>query len=131
MQLPDSTALQFWDSFAVSQLRENLSELKGGEEGRHDHAQMEATMHQAAGEQGLARRELSTYMTHLPAQNSNAVQDLQTQLGEQTAAHQRALQEQGVQFAAQLAQESQRADRREAAARMARESCARSSPDRS
>ena len=119
VKLPERTALQFWDSFALSQYRDQVAELQAGEEARHDHQAMEASVQQAAEEQGLTRRELSTYLTHLQAQNSSAVQELQRQLGEQTAAHQRALQEQGTQFATQLAQESQRADRREAAARQA------------
>ena len=119
VKLPERTALQFWDSFALSQYKDQVAELQAGEEARHDHQGMEAAVQQAAEEQGLTRRELSTYMTHLQAQNSSAVQELQRQLGEQSAAHQRALQEQGTQFAAQLAQESQRADRREAAARQA------------
>jgi len=119
VKLPERTALQFWDSFALSQYKDQVAELQAGEEARHDHQGMEAAVQQAAEEQGLTRRELSTFMTHLQAQNSSAVQELQRQLGEQSAAHQRALQEQGAQFAAQLAQESQRADRREAAARQA------------
>ena len=79
------------------------------------------TSEEAADEQGITRNELNTFMTHMAAQSSSAARDLQRQLNEASQAHQRAMAEQGAQFAQALAQQSQLAERREAAAELARQ----------
>ena len=122
VKLPPRTAVTFWDSYALSQFRGMVAELQNSEQARVEHVQMEGAVQQAAEEQGLSRREMTSYMGHLAAQNSSAVETLQRQLNESHIAQRTALQEQGAAFATQLAQESQRADRREQAARMAMES---------
>ena len=113
--LPERTALTFWDSFAMSHYREMVTGLEGAQEAGRSHQQMEAAMEQAAGEEGVTRREMMTFMDHLQAQNTGAAAQLQRNLDEATVAHRRALQEQGDQFARALAGESQRAGRRERA----------------
>ena len=121
VKLPARTSLQVWDSFAMSQYKEQVAELQNSELARHDHNNMQAAMQEAADEQGITRNELNTFMTHMAAQSSSAARDLQRQLNESSQAQQRAMAEQGAQFAQALAQQSQQADRREAAAELARQ----------
>eukprot|EP00969_Alexandrium_andersonii_P071856 3171726-Alexandrium_andersonii.AAC.1 len=64
---------------------------------------MEAAMEQAAGEEGVTRRELATFMDQLQAQSTGAAAQLQRDLDDATAANRRALQEHGEQFARALA----------------------------
>ena len=120
VRLPERTALTFWDSFALSQYRDMVAGLEGAQEGARAHQGMEAAMEEAVGqEEGVTRREMLAFMTQLQAQSSSAAQTLQQNLDQSAQAHRRALQEQGDQFARSLAEESQRADRRERAAQQA------------
>jgi hypothetical protein len=119
VKLPERTALTFWDSFAMSHYRDMVAGLEGGQEAGRSHQQMEAAMEQAAGEEGVTRREMMTFMDHLRAQSTGAAAQLQRNLDDATAAHHRALAEQGERFARALADESQRADRRERVAQQA------------
>ena len=120
VRLPERTALTFWDSFALSQYRDMVAGLEGAQEGARAHQGMEAAMEEAVGqEEGVTRREMLAFMTQLQAQSSSAAQTLQQNLDQSAQAHRRALQEQGDQFARSLAEESQRAERRERAAQQA------------
>ena len=120
VKLPERTALTFWDSFALGRYRAMVGGLEGAQEAGRAHQQMEAAMEEAAGqEEGVTRRELVALMSQLQAQSTSAAQTLQRDLEQSTQAQRRALQEQGDQFAQALAEESQRADRRERAAQQA------------
>ena len=94
LKLPKRTSLEIWDSFAMSQYKEMQAELSDRQQAGHDHQRMEAAMTDAAGEQGISRHELNTFMTHLTAQNTSAVQALQRQLDETGRAQQRTVEKQ-------------------------------------
>ena len=74
VKLPKRTSLEVWDSFAMSQYKEQVAELQSSQQAMHEHQQMEAAMQDAANEQGISRHELSTFMTHVAAQNTSAAE---------------------------------------------------------
>ena len=119
--LPKRTSLEIWDSFAMSQFKEMQAELSDRQQAGHDHQRMEAAMTDAAGEQGISRHELTTFMNHLSAQSTSAAETLQRQLNETSQAQQRAMAQQGDAFAQALAEQSQAADRRDRAQQLAME----------
>ena len=56
VQLPERTALTWWDSFALGRYREMVADLEGAQEAGRAHQQMEAAMEEAAGqEEGVTR----------------------------------------------------------------------------
>ena len=93
VKLPKRTSLEIWDSFAMSQYKEMQAELSEKQQAGHEHQNMEAAMQDAANEQGISRHELHTFMNHLVAQSTSAVQALQRQLDETSRAQQRIAQE--------------------------------------
>ena len=113
VKLPARTALTFWDSFAMSQYRDMVAGLQSDDAAGREHAEMQGAVAQAAEEEGVSRREMMQFMTHLQSQNTAATRELQARLDDSARAQRQALQEQGTQFAEALAQESQRADRRD------------------
>ena len=68
---------------------------------------------EAAQESGVSRAEVATYMDQMRRQSSEALGEVQRSLQETSLAQQRTMEEQAVSFARQLAQETQRADRRD------------------
>ena len=95
VKLPKRTRLEIWDAFAMSQFKEMQAELSERQQAGHDHQRMEAAMTDAAGEQGISRHELTTFMNHLSAQSTSAAETLQRQLNETSQAQQRAMVQQG------------------------------------
>ena len=70
VKLPKRTSLEIWDSFAMSQYKEQVAQLQESQQAGHLHHNMEASMQTAANEQGISRHELTTFMTHLAAQSA-------------------------------------------------------------
>ena len=68
IKLPRRTSLEIWDSFAMTQFKEMQADISERQQAGHEHQSMEAAMTDAAGEQGISRQELNTFMTHLTAQ---------------------------------------------------------------
>ena len=75
-RLPDRITLNFYDSFAMSQFREQQQAMAASQQ-NSDGARDEA-MTQAAAESGVGKRELIEFAQQLSQQNSAAIRQLQT-----------------------------------------------------
>ena len=53
IELPERTALTFWDSFAMGQYKTMLENSAAGQQATSEHQQMDAAMTQAATDEGL------------------------------------------------------------------------------
>ena len=80
IQLPERTALTFWDSFAMGQYKEMLENSAAGQQATSEHQQMDAAMTQSATEEGLNRQELAGFMRDMNTQNSAAHSTLAAQM---------------------------------------------------
>ena len=80
IQLPERTALTFWDSFAMGQYKEMLETSAAGGQAQGERVQMDAAMTQSATEEGLNRQELAGFMRDMNTQNSAAHSTLAAQM---------------------------------------------------
>ena len=111
VKLPNRVALNFYDSFAMSQFREQQQAMAASQQ-NSDEARDEAVT-QAAAESGVGKRELIEFAQQLGQQNSAAIRQLQTDHAASAAADRRAAERQAEAFARQLAEHQVRADNRE------------------
>ena len=113
--LPERVALNFWDSFAMGQYREMVSQLREGQQNHADHQQMEAAMTQAATENdGVTRSELMGFMQQMQQSNSAAQATLQQQLNESIQATRKATEQHAASIAQEIAIQSRKQDARDA-----------------
>ena len=72
IQLPERTALTFWDSFAMGQYKEMLQTSAAGQQAQGERIQMDTAMTHAATEEGLNRQQLASFMRDMNTQNTAA-----------------------------------------------------------
>ena len=80
IELPERTALTFWDSFAMGQYKEMLENWAAGQQATSEHQQMDAAMTQSATDEGLNRQELASFMRNMNTQNLAAHSTLAAQM---------------------------------------------------
>ena len=80
IQVPERTALTFWDSFAMGQYKEMLETAAVGQQAQGERIQMDNAMTQAATNEGLNRQELAGFMRDMNTQNSAAHSTLAAQM---------------------------------------------------
>ena len=61
IELPERTALTFWDSFAMGQYMTMLETAAAGQQAQGERAQIDVAMTQAATDEGLNRQELAVH----------------------------------------------------------------------
>ena len=92
VKLPDRTAVQFYDSFAMSEFR-NMQQEIGGSKIQADTNRDEA-MTQAAAEEGVSRQELVQFANHLNQQSTAANAELLQSLERTADSHRQTIQQQ-------------------------------------
>ena len=110
VSLPDRVALQFYDSFAMTQFRQMQQETTEGEVQKDEHRR-EAVV-QAARDQGIGANELGQFVDQLRQQSTRANEELRGHLDASAAHHRRGMEEQAATFARAMSEESMRADAR-------------------
>ena len=110
VRLPDRVALQFYDSFAMTQFREMQQQTNESETQKDEHRQ--TAFATAAADEGVGRHELQQFAHQLHQQSQRANEQLINHLNASAEHHRRGMQEQAASFAQQMAQEQLRADSR-------------------
>ena len=112
IQLPERTALTFWDSFAMGQYKEMLETSAAGQQAQGERIQMDTAMTQAATEEGLNRQELAGFMRDMNTQNTAAHSTL-AQMQENIDATRRAAEAHAQSIAQEIATQSRKQDQRD------------------
>ena len=110
VKLPDRVALQFYDSFAMTQFRELQQQTNESEAQKDEHRQ--EAVAQAANAEGVGRHELGQFVHQLHQQSKSANTELINGLNASAEHHRRTSQEQAAAFARQMAEEQLRMDSR-------------------
>ena len=110
VRLPDRVALQFYDSFAMTQFREMQQQTNESETQKDEHRQ--TAFATAAADEGVGRHELQQFAHQLHQQSQRANEELVGHLNASAEHHRRGMQEQAATFARQMAEEQLRADSR-------------------
>ena len=111
VKLPDRVALNFYDSFAMGQFREQQAALN--EHGAAADQHRGAAMETAAEENGVSKHEFMQFAKQVHEQSTGANAELQRGLQESAESHRRGLQQQADEFGRQLAEERVRNDQRD------------------
>ena len=90
VKLPNKVALEFYDSFAMSQFRADqaMADEHGGRAGEH----RDEAMREAAAEAGMGKQELLQFAQQMHQQSLCANEQLRRELAETAAIHQRGMQ---------------------------------------
>ena len=111
VKLPNRVALDFYDSFTMTQFREQQAALNqhaaAADENRDE------AMRQTAGEEGPTRHEFMQFAQQMASQAQGANATLQQGLQQSAEHHQQSLQQQAAEFGRQLAEERVRQDQRD------------------
>ena len=110
VKLPDRTAVQFYDSFAMSEFRNMQQEIEGSK--IQADTNRDEAMTQAAAEEGVSRQELVQFANHLNQQSTAANAELRQSLERTADSHRQTIQQQTDAFARQLGEERSRQDER-------------------
>ena len=102
VRLPDRVALQFYDSFAMTQFREMQQQTDESEAQKDEHRQ--TAFATAAADEGVGRHELQQFAHQLHQQSQRANEQLINHLNASAEHHRRGMQEQAATFAQQMAQ---------------------------
>ena len=124
IQLPERTALTFWDSFAMGQYKEMLENSATGQQAEGERVQMDATMTHAATDEGLNRQELAGFMRDMNTQNSAAHSTLAAQMQANIDATRRAAEAHAQSIAQEIATQSRKQDQRDEVVDQLRQSLA-------
>ena len=111
VKLPNRVALDVYDSFTMTQFREQQAALNQHAAGA-DENRDEATR-QTAGEEGPTRHEFMQFAQQMASQAQGANATLQAGLQQSAEHHQQSLQQQATEFGRQLAEERVRQDQRD------------------
>ena len=122
IQLPERTALTFWDSFAMGQYEEMLETAAVGQQAQGERVQLDAAMTQAATDEGLNRQELAGYMRDLNTQNTAAHSTLAAQMQANIDATRRAAEAHAQSIAQEIATQSRKQDQRDEVVEQPRQS---------
>ena len=124
IQLPERTALTFWDSFAMGQYKEMLENAAVGQQAQGERIQMDTAMTQAATDEGLNRQELAGFMRDMNTQNTAAHSTLAAQMQDNIDASRRAAEAHAQSIAQEIATQSRRQDQRDEVVEQLRQSLA-------
>ena len=124
VELPERTALTFWDSFAMGQYKQMFETAAVGQQAQGERVQMDAAMTQAATDEGLNRQELVGFMRDMNTQNSAAHSTLAAQMQANIDATRRAAEAQAQSIAQEIATHTRKQDQRDEVVEQLRQSLA-------
>ena len=114
-KLPDRVALQFYDSFAMTQFREQQAAINAhasNADQYRDEAMRQAAAETGEGGGGVTKHEFMQFAQQLNSQSQDVNRQLQQGLQQSAQEHQRGLQRQAEEFGRQMVEERIRSDQR-------------------